>query len=105
MSRFFLASRILVILALIILITACFWGWTHRTTPKEIPEQSQLEEYASRKAGPVLTALFIGSIFLGLFVVAASIWIEHKRIQELEREAIAQSTRGQVPGNQQNYIL
>jgi hypothetical protein len=105
MSKVFLASRVLVMLALIILIMACFWGWTHRTTAQPIPEQSLLERYDSKKPGPVITSLFIGSIFLGLFVIAASIWIEYKRVQELEKEALSQSYGEQAPGDQQYYNL
>lgn len=99
MSKFFLVSRILVMLALIILITACFWGWAHRTTAQAIPEQSQLEKYNSKKPGPAVTALFIGSIFLGVLVVGVSIWIEYKRVQELEREAVSQSLGEAAPSS------
>lgn len=105
MSKFFLASRILIMLALIILIIACFWGWAHRTTGQSVPEQSQLEQYKSKKPGPLTTAFFIGSIFLGLFVVAASIWIEYERVREIEREATTQSQRGQASGDNNNYIM
>ncbi len=86
MSVYFLASRTLLLLALIILITATFWGWANNTSAKPIPEQTQLEKYASKKPGTTTTVLFIVSIFLGTIVVGFSIWLEYLRVKDV-REA------------------
>lgn len=92
-------------LALVVLIIACFWGWTHKTHAQTPLDQSQLENYDVRKPGPVVTVLFIGSIFLGLLIVAASIFIEYERVKALEREAIAESLASETPIDQQSNIM
>lgn len=92
MSRFFLISRIVILVALMILIISCFWGWFNRTHAQPIPEMSQLEKYASKKPGPITTTFFVISIFLGEVIVSASIWLEHKRVQNLEVETVSQDS-------------
>jgi hypothetical protein len=87
MSVYFLASRTLLLLALIILITAACWGWANNTSAKPVPEQAQLEKYASKKPGATTTAFFIVSIFLGTIVVGFSIWLEYMRVRDA-REAL-----------------
>jgi uncharacterized membrane protein len=93
MSRFFLVSRIVILVALMILIFACFWGWFNQTHAQPIPEMSQLEKYSSKKPGPVTTVFFVVSIFLGEVIVSVSIWLEHKRVQSLEAEMVSQDPR------------
>ncbi len=65
MSKFFLISRIVILVALMILIISCFWGWFNQTHAQPIPEMSQLEKYSSKKPGPITTTFFVVSIFLG----------------------------------------
>ena len=98
MGVYFLTSRTLLLLALILLITAVFWGWANNTTPEIYPEHTQLEKYASRRPGATTKALFIVSIFLGTGVISFSIWLEFVRSRQARKDEEHLPEEPQLPG-------
>jgi hypothetical protein len=87
MNKYFIISRSILIIALLILLMAIFWGLAHRTRATETPELNQVEKYVTRKSGSGSTIFFVSSICLGIAIVIFSIYLEFRFSREEGRQA------------------
>lgn len=79
MSKYFLVSRIIILMALLFILFAVVWGWTHSSKPAASGDADHLEKYAARKPGGNTTLFFVISLSLGMVLVSFSIWLEWMR--------------------------
>ncbi len=79
LSKWFLVTRIAILAALLFVVAAAFWGWTHQTRPSGSSNGGHLEKYNAKKPGAGTTAFFVISVFAGILIVSFSIWLEWGR--------------------------
>jgi NADH:ubiquinone oxidoreductase subunit 5 (subunit L)/multisubunit Na+/H+ antiporter MnhA subunit len=77
MNKFFLVVRIILLVALLFLLSAVFWGLAHHesTEAKEVTEV--YEQYRGSKPASYTTVLLIALVVLGIFITLASIFYEY----------------------------
>lgn len=77
MNKFFLVVRIILLVALLFLLSAVFWGLAHHesTEAKEVTEV--YEQYRGSKPASYTTVLLITLVILGIFITLASIFYEY----------------------------
>ncbi len=83
MNKFFLVVRIVILLALLFLLAAVFWGVANResTEAGEVTDQAY-EQYQRSKPAGYTSILLIGMVVLGIFVVLASIFFEYHQVRK-----------------------
>ncbi len=86
MSKYFIISRCLLILALLVLLVAIIWGMSHRTKPTTAPELSHVEQYMTNKSTSNWRIFFITCVLLGIIIVSFSIYLEYWRVRKVSRE-------------------
>jgi preprotein translocase subunit SecG len=82
MKKSFLLTRIIILLALLFVVAAIFWGWANQTKPAGGSGVNHYEKYNAKKPGSGTTAFFVVGIFVGIFIILASIWLEWRRSRE-----------------------
>jgi ABC-type Fe3+ transport system permease subunit len=79
MNKFYLAIRILVLLALLFLLAAVFWGVANREKTVAHDGSEVAPEYRRTKPAAYTSVLLIALVVLGIFVVLGSIVFEYHR--------------------------
>jgi len=83
MNKFFLVVRIIVLLALLFLLAAVFWGVANRESTQASDGTSDTyEEYQRTKPAGCTSILLIALVVLGIFVVLASIVFEYHQVRK-----------------------
>lgn len=82
MSGFFLAVRIVILLALLVLLAAVFWGIANHEKTEAAHNGGEIyEQYQRSKPAGYTTALLVALVVLGIFVVLASILFEYHQVR------------------------
>jgi ABC-type Fe3+ transport system permease subunit len=90
MNKFFLAIRIVVLVALLFLLVATFWGVANReSTQANDGVAERYQEYQRSKPAGYTSALLIGLVVAGIFVVLASIFFEYHQLRKGTPRAVA----------------
>jgi len=83
MSKFFLAVRAVVLLALLLLLVATFWGIANReSTQADDGVAKAYEEYQRSKPAGYTSILLVGLVVVGIFIVLASIFFEYHQVRK-----------------------
>lgn len=77
MSKFFLGVRIILLLVLLFLLAAVFWGLANREKTAASGNEAYSEQYDINKPAAYTPYLLVGLIIVGLFVTVASIFFEY----------------------------
>jgi len=82
MSRFFLAVRIVILVALLVLLAAVFWGIANHEKTEAAHANSEIyEQYQRSKPSGYTTVMLVALVILGIFVVLASILFEYHQVR------------------------
>ncbi len=84
MNKFYLAMRILVLLALLFLLAAVFWGIANREKTVAHDGAEVADEYRRTKPAAYTSILLIAFVVLGIFIVLGSIVFEYHRSRSFE---------------------
>ncbi|RJP33758.1 MAG: hypothetical protein C4536_03760 [Actinobacteria bacterium] len=88
MNKFFLVVRIIVLVALLFLLAAVFWGLANReSTQASNGTVETYEQYQRSKPAGYTSILLIALVVLGIIVVLASIFFEYHQV----RKGVSQS--------------
>lgn len=79
MNKFYLAIRIVVLLALLFLLAAVFWGIANKEKTAAHDGSEVAPEYRRTKPAAYTSILLIAFVVLGIFVVLGSIVFEYHR--------------------------
>ncbi len=83
MNKFFLVVRIVVLVALLFLLAAVFWGVANRESTEADDGSADLyEQYQRSRPAGYTSILLIALVVLGIFVVLASIFFEYHQIRK-----------------------
>lgn len=83
MNKFFLTVRIVVLVALLILLAAVFWGVANReSTHADDNVAESYEEYQRSKPAGYTSILLIALVVVGIFVTLASLFFEYHQIRK-----------------------
>lgn len=83
MSRFFLAVRIVILVALLVLLAAVFWGIANHEKTEAAQTNSEIyDQYQRSKPSGYTTVLLVALVILGIFTVLASILFEYHQVRE-----------------------
>lgn len=94
MNKFFLVVRIVVLVALLFLLAAVFWGVANRDSTQASDGTTEVyEQYQRSKPAGYTSILLIALVVLGIFVVLASIFFEYHQVRK--------GARRTVPGSRQ----
>jgi len=94
MNKFFLVVRIVVLVALLFLLAAVFWGVANRDSTQASDGTAEVyEQYQRSKPAGYTSILLIAMVVLGIFVVLASIFFEYHQVRK--------GTQRTVPGSRQ----
>ncbi len=82
MNKFFLALRIVVLLLLLFLLAATFWGIANRESTIAGPSSAgSYEEYQRLMPAGYISILLIALVVAGIFITLASIFFEYHRLR------------------------
>jgi hypothetical protein len=94
MNRFFLVVRIVVLLALLFLLAAVFWGVANRESTHADSGTAEIyEEYQKSKPAGYTSYLLIGLVVVGIFVVLASIFFEYHQLRKGTPRVVSRDAR------------
>lgn len=79
MNKFYLLMRVLVLIALLFLLAAVFWGIANREKTVAHDAGEVAEEYRRSKPAAYTSILLIAFVVLGIFIVLGSIVFEYHR--------------------------
>lgn len=82
MSKFFLAVRIMLLLALVFLLAAVFWGLANRESTQADNTNAAYERYSRSKPAAYTSYLLVGLVLLGIFLTLASILFEYHQLRK-----------------------
>ena len=89
MNKFFLVVRIVVLVALLFLLAAVFWGVANRDSTQASDGTVEVyEQYQRSKPAGYTSILLIALVVLGIFVVLASIFFEYHQVRKGARQAV-----------------
>ncbi|MEW6554359.1 MAG: hypothetical protein AB1384_08750 [Actinomycetota bacterium] len=78
-----MAVRVVVLLALLLLLVATFWGIANRESTQADDGVAQAyEEYQRSKPAGYTSILLVGLVVAGIFVVLASIFFEYHQVRK-----------------------
>ena len=90
MNKFFLTVRIVVLVALLLLLVATFWGVANREkTHADDGMAEKYQEYQRSKPAGYTSILLISLVVVGIFVVLASIFFEYHQVRKGTPQAVA----------------
>ncbi|MBN2027000.1 MAG: hypothetical protein JW854_09625 [Actinobacteria bacterium] len=90
MNKFFLVVRIVVLVALLFLLAAVFWGVANRDSTQASDGTVEVyEQYQRSKPAGYTSILLIALVVLGIFVVLASIFFEYHQVRRGTRQTVA----------------
>ncbi len=102
MNKFFLVVRIIVLLALLFLLAAVFWGVANRESSHASDSTvDTYEQYQRSKPAGYTSILLIALVVVGIFVVLASIFFEYHQLRKGTPRATPGSTRD-IPRGQED---
>jgi uncharacterized membrane protein len=101
MNKFFLAVRIVLLVALLFLLAAVFWGLAHHKST-EVQEVTDIyEKYGASKPAGYTTVLLVVLVALGIFITLASIFFEYHQSRKgssgLPTQAAGNNREGHPP--------
>lgn len=83
MNKFFLVVRIIVLVMLIFLLAAVFWGVANRDKTQASDGNADLyERYQRSRPAGYTSILLIALVVLGIFIVVASIFFEYHMMRK-----------------------
>ncbi len=83
MSKFFLFVRIVILVALLLLLVATFWGIANReSTQADDGVAEAYKEYQKSKPAAYTSVLLIALVVVGICVVLASILFEYHQMRK-----------------------
>lgn len=82
MSKTFLIVRIVLLLALLFLLAAVFWGLANRESTSASGGARHNEPYEVSKPAAYTPYLLVGLVVLGIFVTVASIFFEYHQYRK-----------------------
>jgi drug/metabolite transporter (DMT)-like permease len=86
MSRVFLIVRIILLIALLFLLAAVFWGIGHHAAT-EVKDNSEIyETYSGGRPAAYMPYLLVGLVVLGVFIVVGSIFFEFHQVRKGPQE-------------------
>lgn len=83
MNRFYLAVRLVVLLALFFLLAAVFWGLANRDKTIAQGNEEIAEEYRRTKPAAYTSYLLIAFVVVGIFIVLGSILYEYHEVRKV----------------------
>jgi ABC-type Fe3+ transport system permease subunit len=81
MNKFFLTVRIVLLVALLFLLAAVFWGLAHHESTEAQEVADIYEQYRASKPAGYTTVLLIVLVVLGIFITLASIFFEYHQLR------------------------
>jgi len=97
MNKFFLVVRIVVLVALLFLLAAVFWGVANReSTEADDGSPDLYEQYQRSRPAGYTSILLIGLVVLGIFGVLASIFFEYHQIRKGTPRAVSRPPQDDV---------
>ena len=101
MSKFFLAVRIVVLAALLLLLVATFWGIANReSTEANDGVAEAYQEYQRSRPASYTSILLVGLVVVGIFVVLASIFFEYHQVRKGTPRAVSPPPPEEQPSGQ-----
>jgi ABC-type Fe3+ transport system permease subunit len=92
MNKFFLVVRIVVLVALLFLLAAVFWGVANRDSTQASDGSAEVyEQYQRSKPAGYTSILLIALVVLGIFVVLASIFFEYHQVRKGTQRTVSSS--------------
>ena len=85
MSKFFLVVRIVLLVALLVLLAAVFWGIANRESTQAHDGTEVYERYQRNKPAGYTSVLLISLVVLGIFIVLVSIFFEYHETRKDSR--------------------
>jgi cytochrome bd-type quinol oxidase subunit 2 len=83
MNKFFLVVRIVVLVMLLFLLAAVFWGVANRDKTQASDGTAEVyENYQRSKPAGYTSILLIALVVLGIFIVVASIFFEYHMMRK-----------------------
>ena len=82
MSKTFLIVRIVLLLALLFLLAAVFWGLANRESTAASGGAGHSEPYEASKPAGYTPYLLVGLVVLGIFITVASIFFEYHQYRK-----------------------
>ncbi len=82
MSRFFLVIRIIMLLALLFLLAAVFWGIAHHAATEINDNTEVFERYQGGRPAAYTAYLLVGLVIGGIFIVVASMLFEFHQFRK-----------------------
>jgi uncharacterized membrane protein len=82
MNKIFLVVRIILLVALLFLLAAVFWGLANHESTEAIETEDIYERYQQSRPSGYTTFLLIALVVLGIFIVIASIFLEYHRFRK-----------------------
>jgi TRAP-type C4-dicarboxylate transport system permease small subunit len=83
MNKFFLAVRIILLVALLFLLAAVFWGLAHHESTEAQEVTDIYEKYGASKPAGYTTVLLVVLVALGIFITLASIFFEYHQTKKV----------------------
>jgi hypothetical protein len=101
MNKFFLAVRIILLVALLFLLAAVFWGLAHHESTEAQEVTDIYEKYGASKPAGYTTVLLVVLVALGIFITLASIFFEYhqsrKGSSEVPPRPVGNDREGYAP--------
>jgi TRAP-type C4-dicarboxylate transport system permease small subunit len=82
MNKFFLVVRIILLLALVFLLAAVFWGLANRESTQASNMDEVYERYQRSKPAAYTAYLLVALVILGIFITLASILFEYHQYRK-----------------------
>lgn len=79
MSKFYLALRIVILIGLLFLLAAVFWGMANREKTVAHGNEEIAEEYRRSKPAGYTSYLLVTLVVVGIFIMVGSILYEYHR--------------------------
>ncbi|MBC7229684.1 MAG: hypothetical protein H5T74_04745 [Actinobacteria bacterium] len=100
MSRFFLAVRLVILAALLVLLAAVFWGIANHEKTEAAHQGGEIyEQYQRSKPAGYTSVLLVALVIVGILVVLASILFEYHQVREGRKRQSRSPERGGGEGS------
>ena len=95
MNKFFLAVRLVILAALLVLLAAAFWGIANQEKTEAAQNGSEIyDQYQRSKPARYTTFLLVALVILGVLVILASILFEYHQVRAGRRKEPPPRERG-----------